>query len=102
MAESGRQCSVCGETKLSAEFSKKQWAAKAHSRKCKACTDGEEGGVTKDMSRVSLHSEGASQSPAAAAQPVITGPMVRCGACDKQIPKKSAGSIPPIVLLIRY
>ena len=32
-------CSACGETKVEALFSQKQWKAKAHSRKCSACVE---------------------------------------------------------------
>ena len=35
--QAGKTCSVCGKTKGEAEFSKKQYAAKAHSRKCTSC-----------------------------------------------------------------
>ena len=33
-----RECSVCGQSKTRESFSNKQWAAKAHARKCQACT----------------------------------------------------------------
>jgi uncharacterized protein YukE len=33
----GKQCSKCGQCKGADCFSKKQWSAKAHSRKCQAC-----------------------------------------------------------------
>ena len=36
---SGKACSICGEIKQEEAFSKKQWIAKAHSRKCGACVD---------------------------------------------------------------
>ena len=35
----GKVCSICGESKNEAAFSKKQWAAKAHSRKCTSCVE---------------------------------------------------------------
>ena len=35
----GKECSVCQATKPESAFSKKQWSAKAHSRKCTSCVD---------------------------------------------------------------
>ena len=35
----GRVCSICGETRSKEAFSKRQWQAKAHSRRCSACSD---------------------------------------------------------------
>ena len=35
----GKACSICGESKAESEFSKKQWVAKAHSRRCAACVE---------------------------------------------------------------
>lgn len=35
----GKACSICDETKVETAFSKKQWIAKAHSRKCTACVE---------------------------------------------------------------
>mmetsp|Transcript_38847 Transcript_38847/g.62591 ORF Transcript_38847/g.62591 Transcript_38847/m.62591 type:complete len:193 (+) Transcript_38847:3-581(+) len=45
MAEraSQRECAVCEEKKNIDLFSKKQWLAKAHSRKCKTCIDAADG-----------------------------------------------------------
>lgn len=45
----GKTCSVCTHMKPETEFSKKQWAAKAHSRKCNQCV---ESGVTKEDGEV--------------------------------------------------
>ena len=36
-AGSGRECSVCGQVKPAGCFSRKQWRAKGHSRKCLHC-----------------------------------------------------------------
>ena len=33
----GKVCSLCDETKTQDAFSKKQWAGKAHARKCLGC-----------------------------------------------------------------
>ena len=38
-----RVCSDCGDAKAKAAYSKKQWAGKAASRRCRACVEGEEG-----------------------------------------------------------
>ena len=38
-AGSGKACSICGESKAESCFSKKQWIAKAHSRKCTECVE---------------------------------------------------------------
>ena len=35
--EVGKECSVCHETKLESSFSRKQWAARAHKRRCSQC-----------------------------------------------------------------
>ena len=35
----GKTCSICCESKPESAFSKKQWAAKAHSRKCTLCVE---------------------------------------------------------------
>jgi hypothetical protein len=32
-----KECSICRETKHESGFSRKQWAARAHSRKCSQC-----------------------------------------------------------------
>jgi hypothetical protein len=37
-----RACSACGKEADESAFSRKQWAAKAHSRKCKRCVEGDE------------------------------------------------------------
>ena len=39
ITRAGQVCSVCTETKQAAFFSKKQWAEKAHKRKCLICSD---------------------------------------------------------------
>ena len=38
-APGGKECSICGEVKPVAAYSKKQWVAKAHSRKCSDCIE---------------------------------------------------------------
>ena len=39
VAGPGKTCSICGQNKAESFFSKKQWIAKAHSRKCTECVE---------------------------------------------------------------
>eukprot|EP00294_Goniomonas_avonlea_P003979 CAMPEP_0114555316 /NCGR_PEP_ID=MMETSP0114-20121206/8684_1 /TAXON_ID=31324 /ORGANISM="Goniomonas sp, Strain m" /LENGTH=269 /DNA_ID=CAMNT_0001740433 /DNA_START=8 /DNA_END=817 /DNA_ORIENTATION=+ len=39
MASAQRECAACGESRGVDEYSKKQWTAKAHSRRCKPCVE---------------------------------------------------------------
>ena len=43
-----RACSACGEERGPEGYSKKQWSARAHSRKCKHCVDASAAGAAED------------------------------------------------------
>ena len=46
--EGRRACSACGEERGPEGYSKKQWSARAHSRKCKHCVDASAAGAAED------------------------------------------------------
>jgi hypothetical protein len=65
-ATGGKTCSRCGETKGEHAFSRKQWAAKAHSRRCSQCVaSGEDAGAKGEP--------GASPAAAAGGQRIALG-----------------------------
>jgi len=62
--EPTRTCSVCKTPRSRQEFSGKQWAAKAHSRKCRVCglTTVADGAVGRDLADRGVHVDVATSS----------------------------------------
>jgi hypothetical protein len=48
LQEGVKACSVCGQERGPESYSKNQWGARAHSRKCKQCVDASTAGVAED------------------------------------------------------